>query len=62
MTEMEQRFYNLTLGVDYPYPIVDVQESRKKASSTLWNLQKNSMVKTESDRILKKHTLSRRKM
>uniref|UniRef100_UPI00404B67C4 FAD-binding domain-containing protein n=1 Tax=Gelidibacter sp. TaxID=2018083 RepID=UPI00404B67C4 len=54
MTEMEQRFYNLTLGVDYPYPIVDVQESRKKASSTLWNLQKNSMVKTESDRILKK--------
>ena len=62
MTEMEQRFNNLTLGVDYPYPIVDVQESRKKASSTLWNLQKNSMVKTESDRILKKHTLSRRKL
>lgn len=62
MTEMEQRFYNLTLGVDYPYPIVDVQESRKKASSTLWNLQKNSVVKTESLRILKKHTLSRRKL
>ena len=62
MTEMEQRFYNVILGVDYPYPIVDVQESRKKASTTLWNLQKNSLVKTESIRILKKHTLSKRKM
>lgn len=62
MTEMEQRFYNVILGVDYPFPIVNVQESRKKASDTLWNLQKNALVKNESVRILKKHTLSRRKL
>lgn len=62
MTEMEQRFYNVILGVDYPYPIVNVQETRKKASETLWNLQKNSLVKNESVRILNKHTLSKRKL
>lgn len=62
MTEMEQRFYNVILGVDYPYPIVNVQETRKKASDTLWNLQKNSLVKNESVRILNKHTLSKRKL
>jgi deoxyribodipyrimidine photo-lyase len=62
MTEMEQRFYNVILGVDYPYPIVNVQETRKKASDTLWNLQKNSLVKNESVRILNKHTLIKRKL
>jgi len=61
MTEMEQRFYNVKLGVDYPYPIVNIQETRKKASNTLWNLQKNMLVKNESLRILKKHTLSKPK-
>lgn len=61
MTEMEQRFYNVKLGIDYPYPIVDIQASRKKASMTLWNLRKNALVKKESLRILKKHTLSKRK-
>lgn len=62
MTNMEQRFYNVRLGIDYPYPIVDIQETRKKASTTLWNLQKNTLVKNESLRILKKHTIRNRKL
>ncbi len=57
MTEMEQQFYNFKLGEDYPLPIVDIEETRKKASDILWNLRKNKMVKQESQRILKKHTL-----
>lgn len=57
MTEMEQQFYNFHLGQDYPYPIVDMEKTRKKASDTLWNLRKNKKVKEESQRILKKHTL-----
>ena len=57
MTEMEQQFNNFNLGKDYPYPIVDMDTTRKKASDTLWNLRKNKKVRQESERILKKHTL-----
>ena len=57
MTEMEQLFYDFKLGTDYPFPIVDIEETRKKASDILWNLRKNKTVKQESQRILKKHTL-----
>jgi deoxyribodipyrimidine photo-lyase len=49
------------LGIDYPYPIVNIQETRRKASTALWSLQKNTLVKNESLRILKKHTLSKQK-
>jgi len=57
MTELEQQFSNFYLGKDYPYPIVDIETTRKKASDTLWNLRKSKKVKEESLRILKKHTL-----
>lgn len=61
MTEMEQQFHNFRLGEDYPKPIVDIKSTRRRASDILWNLKKNSIVKEESKRILKKHTLSDRK-
>ncbi len=61
MTEMEQGFNDFKLGVDYPFPIVDIDETRRKASDTLWNLRKNKVVKRESERILKKHSLPNRK-
>ncbi|MEO6348096.1 MAG: deoxyribodipyrimidine photo-lyase/cryptochrome family protein, partial [Aquaticitalea sp.] len=62
MTEMEQGFNDFKLSVDYPFPIVDMDETRKKASDTLWNLRKNNVVRRESERILKKHTLPNRKL
>lgn len=57
MTEMEQQLYDFHLGKDYPYPIVDMEKTRRRASDTLWNLRKNKKVREESLRILKKHTL-----
>lgn len=62
MTPMEQIFNNFKLDENYPSPIVDLPESRKKASETLWNMRKNSAVKKESERIIKKHTLPNRKL
>lgn len=56
MTELDQAFNNFKLGKDYPYPIVNIKETRKKASDTLWDMSKNNQVKTESKRLLKKHT------
>lgn len=60
MTEMEQTFYNFKLGEDYPHPIVDIKENRKRASDILWNMKDNPEVRRESSRILKRHTISQR--
>ncbi|GAA3515679.1 deoxyribodipyrimidine photo-lyase [Aquimarina addita] len=61
MPPMEQQFTNVVLGKDYPYPIVDMNKTRKKASDTLWDMKDDPLVKEESYRILKKHTLPNRK-
>ena len=58
MTPLDQQFNNFELGVDYPNPIVEIKVARKKASDILWNMKKDTEVKKESERILKKHTLS----
>ena len=55
MTEMEQQFNDFHLGKDYPYPIVDIDETRKRATETLWNMRRDQLVQSERERILKKH-------
>ncbi len=60
MTEMEQAFYNFKLGEDYPEPIVDIKVNRKRASDILWNMKDDPVVRRESFRILKRHTISER--
>ena len=60
MTDMEQTFYNFKLGENYPYPIVDIKENRKRASKILWNMKDDKDVLRESSRILKRHTISQR--
>jgi len=60
MTELEQAFYNFKLGKDYPEPIVDIKENRKRASTILWNMKNDEDVKRESLRILRRHTLNNR--
>jgi len=57
MTELEQGLYNFKLGEDYPEPIVDIKENRKRASDILWNMKDDPDVQNESIRILKRHTL-----
>jgi deoxyribodipyrimidine photo-lyase len=58
MTPLDEQFNNFELGVVYPNPIVDIKIARKKASDILWNMKKDTEVRKESERILKKHTLS----
>jgi deoxyribodipyrimidine photo-lyase len=56
MNDMEQGFYNCKLGIDYPFPIVDLESSRKFAADTVWAWRKEMDIKTEGKRILQKHT------
>jgi len=55
LSGIEQQFYNCQIGIDYPNPIVDIEETRKYASDIVWDFRKNDSVKTEGKRILQKH-------
>jgi deoxyribodipyrimidine photo-lyase len=56
MTFMEQKLYNFQLGEAYPHPIVDLEESAKKAREKIWGHRQNKIVQEEKKRILKTHT------
>jgi deoxyribodipyrimidine photo-lyase len=57
----EQEIYNCRIGEDYPTPIVDIEETRKKASDIIWGMRKQTYTKVEGQRILEKHVKQRRK-
>ncbi|WP_115463125.1 cryptochrome/deoxyribodipyrimidine photo-lyase family protein [Winogradskyella aurantiaca] len=57
LTELEQQLFNFKLGKDYPFPIVDIKENRKRASDILWNMKRDPEVLNESKRILNRHTI-----
>ncbi|MDO3695553.1 FAD-binding domain-containing protein [Wenyingzhuangia sp. chi5] len=59
MTPLEQNLFNIKLGVDYPEPIIDLKENRKRASKILWEMKNDPLVMQENDRILAKHTLNK---
>ena len=56
MTKMEQAFYGVNIGEDYPAPLVDLAESGKKARKKVWGHRGNELVKREKVRILNTHT------
>lgn len=60
MTPLDQQFNNCVLGKDYPSPIVNIKENRKRASDILWNMKNDAQVRRESLRILKRHTINNR--
>jgi deoxyribodipyrimidine photo-lyase len=59
---IEQQFYNCEIGKDYPFPIVDIEESRKRASEIVWSFRNKSEVKIEGKRILNKHVQNPNKL
>ena len=55
MTKIEQEMYDFFIGKDYPYPIIDIDSSRKKALDKIWKVRKSSKSKINATKILKKH-------
>ncbi|MEZ4848743.1 MAG: deoxyribodipyrimidine photo-lyase [Bacteroidia bacterium] len=56
MTAMEQAFTGFTLGKDYPLPLVDLEESGRRARQKIWGHRSHELVKKETRRIVKTHT------
>ena len=61
MTAMEQAFTGFTLGKDYPLPLVDLDESGKRARQKIWGHRSHELVKKETRRIVKTHTRNDKK-
>ncbi len=59
MTPLEQSFCGVIIGVDYPLPIVDLQESARSARDKMWGHRKHPVVRQENKRLLKKHVKQR---
>lgn len=55
LSEIEQKLYNCIIGVNYPQPIVNIDETRKFASEKVWALRKSKIVKSEAKKIIEKH-------
>ena len=60
LTAIEQLLYNFKPGVDYPLPIVHLEQAQKRAAEFFWNYRKNELVQNDGKRILQKHTLPNR--
>ena len=58
---IEQKLYNCQIGVDYPFPIVDLEATRKSASAIMWDFRKKTEVKLAAAKILKKHVYNSKK-
>jgi len=59
MSVMEQTFCGVTIGLNYPLPIVDLKASAKKASDKIWGHKKHPAVNAEKQRILATHVNKR---
>lgn len=55
LTPMEQQMYQIQLGKDYPQPAIEHQIHARRAREMLWSWRKNSEVKAENQRILRRH-------
>lgn len=56
MTVMEQQMYGCIMGRDYPFPLVDIEATRKHASDTLWQIKNQGATRQLSQKILRRHT------
>ena len=52
-------FLWVTIGLNYPLPIVDLKASAKKARDKIWGHKKHPAVNAEKQRILATHVNKR---
>jgi deoxyribodipyrimidine photo-lyase len=52
MTTLEMAFYDIKIGVDYPYPLVELQQSSKIARNKIWEHKDHPTVQKDNHRLL----------
>lgn len=61
LTPMEQQFYDFVPGRNYPLPIVDLDEARRRATDVLHGIKKSQQARHAAGEILSKHANPGRK-
>lgn len=56
MSLMEQELTRMKIGLDYPAPVVDLEQSGRQARDQIWAHRKHEAVQKENFRILITHT------
>lgn len=56
MTEMERVLYSVTLGEDYPMPVVALQGRKIAMVARIYEMRKSEFAREEKARVLKKHS------
>lgn len=56
LTKAQQQEYGVVIGVDYPAPIIAVEEAAKKAREKLWAHRQHPEVLANNEKILTLHT------
>jgi deoxyribodipyrimidine photo-lyase len=56
MTDMERVLYGVTLGEDYPQPVVALQGRKIAMVARIYEMRKSEFAKEEKARVLKKHS------
>ena len=56
INNFEEKIYDFYIGKSYRDRVVDIKETYKSASKSLWNYRRDDIVKLESKRILTRHT------
>ena len=56
MSTMEQQLHKVQLDINYPLPIIHVQEAAAYARKKLWDIKKTTSVKSENKRVLEMHS------
>jgi deoxyribodipyrimidine photo-lyase len=44
---IDQQLYECEIGKDYPFPIVDIEKTRKYASDAIWSIRKKEEIKVQ---------------
>ena len=60
INNFEEKIYDFDIGKSYRDRVVDIKETYKSSSKSLWSYRKDDIVKLESKRILIRHTNSNR--
>jgi len=56
MSLMDQQLCKITIGLDYPQPVIDVNKAGKEAREKIWGHKKHPAVSSQKFRILQRHT------
>jgi deoxyribodipyrimidine photo-lyase len=59
LSDAEQDAFNCKLGVDYPFPIINLEETTKLVSAKLWEVKNSSEAKKHAKLVLEKFTSRR---